>query len=57
VIQLIDVGKRYGRGPLVVSGIDAQIPAGRPFVVLGDNGSGKSTLLRLIAGCLAPTHG
>lgn len=57
MIQLIDVGKRYGRGPLVVAGVDVEVRPGQPLVVLGDNGSGKSTLLRLIAGCLAPTHG
>jgi ABC-2 type transport system ATP-binding protein len=57
VIQLIGVGKRYGRGPLVVAGVDAEIRGGAPLVVLGANGSGKSTLLRLVAGCLAPTHG
>lgn len=57
MIQLLGVGKRYGRGPLIVSGVDAEIRAGQPLVVLGDNGAGKSTLLRLIAGCLAPTHG
>ena len=57
MIQLIGVGKRYGRGPLVVAGVDAEIRDGTPLVVLGTNGSGKSTLLRLVAGCLAPTHG
>lgn len=57
MIQLVGVGKRYGRGPLVVSGVDVEIRAGQPLVVLGDNGAGKSTLLRLIAGCVAPTHG
>lgn len=57
MIQLIGVGKRYGRGPLVVTGIDAEIRRGEPLVVLGTNGSGKSTLLRIVAGCLAPTRG
>jgi ABC-2 type transport system ATP-binding protein len=57
VIQLIGVGKRYGRGPLVVADIDAEIRGGAPLVVLGTNGSGKSTLLRLVAGCLAPSQG
>jgi ABC-type multidrug transport system ATPase subunit len=57
MIQLIGVGKRYRRGPLVVAGVDAEIRGGAPLVVLGNNGSGKSTLLRIVAGCLAPTHG
>jgi len=57
MIQLIGVGKRYGRGPLVVAGVDVEIRPGEPLVVHGANGSGKSTLLRLVAGCLAPTRG
>jgi ABC-type multidrug transport system ATPase subunit len=57
MIELIGVGKRYGRGPLVVNGVDVEIRPGTPLVILGANGSGKSTLLRLVAGCLAPTHG
>ncbi|MDX3193959.1 ABC transporter ATP-binding protein [Streptomyces sp. MN03-5084-2B] len=57
MIQLIGVSKRYGRGPLVVHDIDVEIGPGTPLVVHGVNGSGKSTLLRLIAGCVAPTHG
>jgi ABC-2 type transport system ATP-binding protein len=57
VISLVGVGKRYGRGPLVLSGIDLVVRPGEPLVVRGANGSGKSTLLRIVAGCAAPTHG
>lgn len=57
MIQLIGVGKRYGRGPLVVHDVDVEISPGTPLVIHGANGSGKSTLLRLVAGCFAPTHG
>lgn len=57
MIALSGVGKRYGRGPLVLDGVDLVVRRGEPLVVRGDNGSGKSTLLRVIAGCAAPTHG
>lgn len=57
MISLVGVGKRYGRGPLVVTGVDLDVLAGQPLLVRGANGSGKSTLLRIVAGCLTPTHG
>lgn len=57
MIRLVGVGKRYGRGPLIVDGVDVEVRAGQPLVVHGANGAGKSTLLRIIAGCLAPSHG
>jgi ABC-type multidrug transport system ATPase subunit len=57
MMRLVGVDKRYGRGPLVVAGVDLEIRAGDVAVVHGVNGSGKSTLLRLVAGCLAPTRG
>lgn len=57
MISLAGVGKRYGRGPLVLDGVDLVVRPGEPLVVRGANGSGKSTLLRIVAGCSAPTHG
>jgi ABC-2 type transport system ATP-binding protein len=57
MMRLVGVTKRYGRGPLVVAGVDLEIRAGDVAVVHGVNGSGKSTLLRLVAGCLTPTRG
>jgi ABC-type multidrug transport system ATPase subunit len=57
VIRLVGVAKRYGRGPFVVAGVDAEVRGGEVLVVQGANGAGKSTLLRLVAGCLAPTRG
>ena len=56
-MRLVGVGKRYGRGPLVVAGVDLEVRGGEVVVVHGGNGAGKSTLLRLVAGCLAPSRG
>jgi ABC-type multidrug transport system ATPase subunit len=55
--RLVGVGKRYGHGPFVVRGVDLEVRAGDVVVVHGVNGAGKTTLLRLVAGCLAPSHG
>jgi ABC-type multidrug transport system ATPase subunit len=57
MIRLVGVAKRYGRGPFVVAGVDAEVRSGEVLVVHGGNGAGKSTLLRIVAGCLAPTRG
>lgn len=41
----------------VLTGVTAEIPAGRTVAVVGATGSGKTTLLHLIAGIIAPTQG
>ncbi|MEU2506267.1 ABC transporter ATP-binding protein [Streptomyces sp. NPDC007863] len=57
-VRLAGVGRRYGpRGPWVLRGVDAELPAGRLVRVTGANGTGKSTLLRLVAGVDAPAEG
>ncbi|MEU2547872.1 ABC transporter ATP-binding protein [Streptomyces roseolus] len=57
-VRLAGVGRRYGpRGPWVLRGVDAELPAGRLVRVAGANGTGKSTLLRLVAGVDAPAEG
>ncbi len=48
-IELIDVGKSYGKGS-VLSGINLAIAPGEFIALLGPSGCGKSTLLKLIAG-------
>ena len=44
-------------GPAILRGLDLQLQAGEPVVLMGRNGAGKSTLLRHAAGLLAPTRG
>lgn len=57
-MRLREVGRRYGpRGPWVLRGVEAELPAAALLRVSGGNGSGKSTLLRLLAGIDAPSAG
>ncbi|ATE53736.1 ATP-binding cassette domain-containing protein [Actinosynnema pretiosum] len=56
-VRLDGVGKRYGRGPWVLRGVDLDVPAGGLVVVAGGNGVGKSTLLRVAAGLVRPDEG
>ena len=56
LVELRDVTKRYGDGPLVLDRVNLAAHA-RDFVsLIGPSGCGKSTLLRLIAG-LSPVTG
>jgi ABC-type multidrug transport system ATPase subunit len=57
LIRLRGVGKRYGRAPAVLSGVDLEVPPGQVLGVVGTNGSGKSTLLRVLAGVSQPSEG
>ncbi|WHT22089.1 ATP-binding cassette domain-containing protein [Crossiella sp. CA-258035] len=57
MLRLEGVGKRYGRGPLVLAEVDLALTAGQTTVVRGRNGSGKSTLLRVVAGVCQPSLG
>ena len=43
--------------PLVVDGVDLEIPAGSSVAIVGPSGSGKTTLLNLLAGLYNPTDG
>jgi ATP-binding cassette subfamily F protein uup len=57
VIECSDLGFRYGRGPLILTGVDLVLGRRERLGVVGVNGSGKSTLLDLMAGRLIPTEG
>jgi iron(III) transport system ATP-binding protein len=58
-IEFRAVTKRYGgpKAPLVVHGIDFQVPTGTLTTILGPSGCGKTTVLRMIAGLESPTSG
>jgi ABC-2 type transport system ATP-binding protein len=56
-VRLTGIGKRYGRGPWILSDVDLDLPSGDVVAVTGTNGAGKSTLLRVLAGLSVPTVG
>nr|WP_315479025.1 ABC transporter ATP-binding protein [uncultured Rhodoferax sp.] len=58
-ISFRQVIKRYGgaNSPLVVRGIDFEVPKGTLTTILGPSGCGKTTTLRMIAGLETPSGG
>jgi ATP-binding cassette subfamily F protein uup len=57
VVDLHDVGHRFGAGPWLFEHVDLSLAPGGRLGVLGANGTGKTTLLDLIAGRLTPAAG
>lgn len=60
LIELKDVTKRYGEGPLAVhalADIELLVHAGEFVVVLGPSGSGKTTLLNIVGALDTATEG
>ncbi|MDJ0959830.1 MAG: ABC transporter ATP-binding protein [Acidimicrobiia bacterium] len=60
VIELKDVTKRYGTGPVSVTAlhdVELFVDAGEFVVVLGPSGSGKTTLLNVIGALDTPSGG
>lgn len=55
-IELRGVELAYG-SYVVMRDINARIPAGEVFVIMGGSGCGKSTLMRAMIGQLAPAQG
>jgi NitT/TauT family transport system ATP-binding protein len=56
IVELLDVTKRFGDGPVVLDRLNLTAQAGDFISLIGPSGCGKSTLLRLIAG-LSPLTG
>jgi NitT/TauT family transport system ATP-binding protein len=56
MIEMTNVSKRYGKGPVVLDGIDMTVAKGEFVSVIGPSGCGKSTVLKLISG-LTPSSG
>lgn len=56
-VQIEGLSFGYPGQPLLFSGLDLGLPAGRAFAVLGPNGRGKSSLLRLLSGLERPLRG
>ncbi|MEV5407489.1 ABC transporter ATP-binding protein [Thermopolyspora sp. NPDC052614] len=56
-IELTDLCKRYGAGPLVVDHVTIDIASGEFLTLLGPSGSGKTTTLNMIAGFTEVTSG
>ena len=57
VIELDDVGHRYGDGPKLFGDVDLLLDPRERLGIVGANGSGKSTLLDIIAGRFPPAAG
>ena len=57
LVQLRDVSKRYGYGPVVLDHISLAANPGDFISLIGPSGCGKSTLLKLIAGLSPITEG
>ncbi|MCP9934906.1 ATP-binding cassette domain-containing protein [Cyanobium sp. Candia 9D4] len=57
-VQFVDVGFRFSdQGPLVLDGVELEVPAGSFVGLVGGSGSGKSTLLKLLSRFYAPLRG
>ncbi|QOV34383.1 ATP-binding cassette domain-containing protein [Streptomyces ferrugineus] len=57
LVALRGASYAYEDGPVVLSGLDFDVPEGRALALLGRNGSGKTTLMRLLSGGLRPHEG
>jgi cell division transport system ATP-binding protein len=57
VIQMRNVGLRYGRGPEVLRDVNLHLTPGSFHFLTGPSGAGKTSLLRLLLLALGPTRG
>jgi NitT/TauT family transport system ATP-binding protein len=57
IVELRDVDKRYGDGPLILDRVSFSAARGDFVTLIGPSGCGKSTILKLIAGLNPVTAG
>ncbi|GAA2525959.1 ABC transporter ATP-binding protein [Winogradskya humida] len=56
-VAVSGVRHAYGEGPVVLQGIDLDVPAGTSLALVGGSGAGKTTLANLVAGTFPATAG
>jgi ABC-type multidrug transport system ATPase subunit len=56
-LHVQNLSKRYGTGPMILSGMDHHFRKGTATGLIGANGSGKTTFLRLVSITAFPTEG
>ncbi|MEV4637191.1 ABC transporter ATP-binding protein [Actinoplanes sp. NPDC049548] len=56
-VRFRDVSYRYPGGPVVLSGVDLEIPARTRVAVVGETGSGKTTFAKLLIRLMDPAGG
>ena len=57
MLEIKNLKKQYGNGPLVLKGIDLSVKEGEVISLIGPSGAGKSTLIRCINRLVEPTSG
>ena len=60
IIEIRDLHHSYRTGPRqldILRGVEAELPAGKWYCILGASGCGKTTLLNLIGGLEKPDSG
>ena len=57
IVKFTALKKRYGRGPLILDGLDLTVGAGDLVTLIGPSGCGKSTVLKLVSGLNPVTEG
>ncbi|MGO9590163.1 MAG: ABC transporter ATP-binding protein [Candidatus Acidiferrales bacterium] len=57
MVEIENLGKRYGTGQPVLDGISLSVAKGEFVTLIGPSGCGKSTVLKLISGLTPPSAG